>query len=719
MTETTNDGNDERSRPGLAWAIPYVGMFLLALLLWLPFSFRTTGLVEEWGITTLLDTAPAQFFITPLSPSLGSHRMRPFEVFFHAAAHALDPDSFLFYNVFAMLFVFGKMAATYWLMLQFLPRRRLLAFITAVVFVLYPADTGLFTFRSIHIHAAVCAYLLATCLLVRSVRNRSGLGRLSLGAAGVVLIFGLMVYQVALPLAVLTPLAMLAFVSASDRRWRVATIVWYGALAVPVLYAVWALNQSSAGTYEIGLFNARPPLSSSPTREMAAAILLALKRQVTGWGTAWMNLGLYPQLRSAAAWGMLLVAGIGGWLLWVDRRGPAPSPISIRRYLVMLAAAIAVVVIGMAVFLPLPSHRFQDFRTYFLSMLGSALALALVMWWLTRRLPVHRDVAFLALSMPFVGLGLTFSLHQHQYYVNYSLAQQQVLQETVAVAPQLAPGSVVVFIDRTGLIHDPYMFLYGFHLREALQYLYRDPTLDAGYCPPGAGMFGTMCQFDKTSLHFTRVRGGYETDVTVPYERLVILSGDEDNHFTLLSPEDLAASYGATGYDPHARIPGTSRTARAGTLFSCEPALACYREPTGMVSTYDLPPEGPIGRGWRIAESDGLGGTVRWSLKLASTIVVPLASDADLEVEFKVKSWVEDSVVDSLQLFVNDTEIPLSQKPAMPAGRIFRGVLPRNVLARSAAGAKLVFRVSHLAAAPTAPDVMLGIALNWLTIRPR
>src|SRR5436189_6451810 len=107
------DRNDERRMPRLASAIPYVGMFLLALLLWLPFSFRTTGLIEEWGVTEVLETKPQQFFITPDS-AMGTHRMRPFEVFFHAAAHALDRDSFLFYNVFAMVFIFGKMSASYW-----------------------------------------------------------------------------------------------------------------------------------------------------------------------------------------------------------------------------------------------------------------------------------------------------------------------------------------------------------------------------------------------------------------------------------------------------------------------------------------------------------------------------------------------------------------------------------------------------------------------------
>ena len=134
-------------------AVTYGGMFLLTLILWLPFSFKTTGLIEEWGVLRVIETGSQLFFITPNS-ALGPHRMRPLEVFVHSLAHALDPDSFLFFNLFQLLFMFGKMAAIYWLLLQFLPGRRLLAFAASTLFLVYPADTALFTFRAIHIQAA-------------------------------------------------------------------------------------------------------------------------------------------------------------------------------------------------------------------------------------------------------------------------------------------------------------------------------------------------------------------------------------------------------------------------------------------------------------------------------------------------------------------------------------------------------------------------------------
>jgi hypothetical protein len=81
--------------------------------------------------------------------------------------------------------------------------------------------------------------------------------------------------------------------------------------------------------------------------------------------------------------------------------------------------------------------------------------------------------------------------------------------------------------------------------------------------------------------------------------------------------------------------------------------------------------------------------------------------------------WLDPSVVDSLTLSVNGSEIPLTYEPIRPFGREYHGVLPREILARSGPRAQLVFHTSHLASTPAAPDVKLGIALSSLRIRPQ
>jgi hypothetical protein len=136
----------------------------------------------------------------------------------------------------------------------------------------------------------------------------------------------------------------------------------------------------------------------------------------------------------------------------------------------------------MAVFLPLPDRRLTDFRIYLLSMTGSAVVLALGLFWMSRYVPRVPDLALAVGLMPFVGLGYVHALQQHQHYVNYSLLQQQVLQDMVSQAPRLAPGSVVIVADRTGWLDDIFMFSAGAELPSAVRYLYAEQSVDAIYC---------------------------------------------------------------------------------------------------------------------------------------------------------------------------------------------------------------------------------------------
>jgi hypothetical protein len=696
--------------------VTYVGMFLLTLVLWLPFSFKTTGLIEEWSIVRFLESGSQLFFITPHS-AIDQSRLRPLLTFVHSAAYALDPDSFLYFNVFLLLFMFGKMVAACWLVLQFLPRQRVLAFVAGVLFVVYPADTAMFTLRALQIHAAACSYLFAAYLLIRFARRPARAGWTYLAGAAGLLLFSLMTYQLALPLAILTPLTALAFVRPSDRRLWMAIAVWYGAITIPLLYAVWAYHQSAGTPYEMALLATKPAAAASPLADVMGAIGLAYERQATGWATAWQELGRYPQLRAAVLAALALFAATGAWVARDERRDPAGRPASTRRYLIVAIVAAGIVVLGMAVFLALPTHRRQDFRIYFLSMSGSALVLALLLFSISRAVRSFRSVVFLMLAVPFVGLGYTHALQNHQTYVNYSLEQQQVLQDVVAEAPRLTRNSFVIFLDETGAIDKEYLFYYGFYLGTGLKYVYGDPSIDAGYCPlTSPGALGTSCTFDASAIH---IKNGLKIDVTVPYDRVVFLANSVDDHFRLVTPDELAAAHRVTGYKPQARIAGTVPPPRAATMFSCEPALSCYRESTASATSFDLPNTGPIGRGWRAPEPDAGGGTFRWSLIVEPTVSVNLAHAVDLALEFHITMWLDRDVVDSLTLSLNGTMIPLTYEPAQPAGRLYHAVLPREVLARSSTHTNLVFHVNRLVPVPSVPDVKLGIALSSLRIRPR
>ncbi len=54
--------------------------FLIVSLLWVPFGFKTTGLVEEWEVVNILQSQNL-FFLTENTP-IAAHRIRPLKGYF-------------------------------------------------------------------------------------------------------------------------------------------------------------------------------------------------------------------------------------------------------------------------------------------------------------------------------------------------------------------------------------------------------------------------------------------------------------------------------------------------------------------------------------------------------------------------------------------------------------------------------------------------------------
>ncbi len=561
--------------------VPYIGMFLLALLLWLPFGFKATGLIEELGINELLDKGEQLFFVTPSSP-MSFVRTRPLQMFTFALAYALDHDSYRFYNILMMLFLFGKMVVVYGLVQQFLPGKKLLAFVMGVLFALYPSDTGLFALRTIHIHCATLAYLIAVYLLIEFGKRQGRKGWMALIGAIIFLIFSLWQYQIALVAAVLTPFLLLYFTRPNRRFW-IGTGIWYAAMVAVLLYALWANGQSTVTSYE-GSLLPLAQLNVDGFVLMLKALGVGYQRQVISWA------GIFNKLPSLGLYGvyvligMVISAGIGGYLIWRQRTEADNQPISWRRYGLLLVGAIAWFAIGVATYLPIPTHRFQDFRIYLLSILGSALVLTLTLYLISLLMKRYRETVFVIFTLPFIGLALLNAFTQQQYYVDYSLIQQHILQQVVAQAPQIKPGTSVVILDSANAFKDDYILYYGVYWQTILRYIYDDSNMVGIYCQgDGSGIFTSKnCQASKNELQVhldntTSLTLDPPRDLTVPYDQMLLFTTEPGWRLKLLSAEEAAATFNISGYDPQAHIIDGALPYRTTTMFSCDPALTCYR----------------------------------------------------------------------------------------------------------------------------------------------
>ncbi|MCA0458022.1 MAG: hypothetical protein LCI00_28910 [Chloroflexi bacterium] len=714
---------DRKPTPLWVRLLPYMGLFVLALVLWLPFGFRVTGVYEEWTLNDIAETETPAFFITPSWATLSLNSSRPLQMFFFAASYALDHNSHTFYNVFVMLFFFGKAVVVYWLVLQFLPEHKLLGFVAGILYMIYPADIGTFTLRTIHIHSAVLAYLLAVYLLI-GYRLRQGRGRWwALAGAAVFLLASLWQYQVALPAALVTPLVMLYF-GRPNRSFSWACGVWYGVLAFFAGYTLWANQNAIVETYEGTRYGSVALLSVENIRGMVEALFTAYGRQINGWVQAVAKWDYVPVYAPYLLAGLVVTAAVG--IILVSRQREKAAQVAWWRYGLLFIVGLLLFPVGMAVYLPLPTYRLQEFRIYYLATLGSALALASGLYLISRVFKRYRELAFLILALPFVWLVVLRALEMHQRYVNFSLVQQSLLQQTVEQAPQIARDTVVVVVDESAdqKIDNENVFAFMTIYPLALHYLYDDWNFDAQYCPAeGKSSRGTTCTFEPDGLNIREAQyyeGVYlrERDEILSYDRILLYRYTSDGQLALLSPAEAEAAFGISGYDPQARITGETPPFRTSTLFSCVPALSCYQDkPIVPRSSFDLPDAGEIGTGWRAPEPSGQGEVYRWSVNTTSTVTVDLSDSSDLTVAFKAVSALDPTLLDSLRLTVNGQDIPLAYTAPDAITRLYTATIPRDVLVGQSPRTALTFTVDRLIPVPDAPDVLLGWALYGLRVR--
>ena len=702
--------------------IPYLGMLAIAVLVWLPFSFKTTGLLEELGATEMLDSGAQLFFITPYANDLGQVRSRPLQWFPTAVAHALDSNSYIAYNAFIVLFTVGKMMAVYWLILKFLPGKKLLAFITGVLFVLYPADTGLFSIRIIHGHFSVMAYLFAVYFLIRLWETQGSKRWLALAGMAIAMAFTVWQYQIALAACVVTPIVLLYF-TRPNKRFFITAGAWYGTLALLLVYSLWAAKQSTTSSYEGALLP--DGITLQAIGQMVYALAVSFGRQISGWVRAFNKLDYLTYYGVYVLAGLIIVAVVGWWLTRQRRENPSPA-VSWQRYVVLWLGGVVFFAVGVATFIPIPSRQLQEFRIYLLALLGSAWVLALSLYLISRLARQYANALFVALTLPFAGLALMNAMQQQQYYTNYSLEQQSIVQQVIAQVPAYKPGTQIVLLDEGALLDDLYVYYYGIYWRTALRYIYSDRGLNAYYCPPdgGTSALSAACTLETTDVQVSNYEP-WSLAITTPVDSIVSYSNTllfrttPDRQVHLLTAEEARTGYNIEGYDPQSLIVQAEPPYRATTLFSCSPALSCYR-PAPPVSSLDLDLTQEIGSGWRDAEPKPDGkGIFRWTTKPVTSIEINLNTDRDLRLEFHVLAWiVDDATMDALKLTVNGDNLPLTVTRDENGGRLYSTVIPRDTLAKQSTSTMLVFTLDRLADAPDAVNVQLGFALDGLRVRP-
>lgn len=131
------------------------------------------------------------------------------------------------------------------------------------------------------------------------------------------------------------------------------------------------------------------------------------------------------------------------------------------------------------------------------------------------------------------------------------------------------------------------------------------------------------------------------------------------------------------------------------------------------------------GSGWHAIQTLPEFGAVRWTGPGTQTrLDLPLVTDQDLNIQFRILMALAPDILESLTLKVNEQLIPLTRGAEPPgAGVTFHGCLPRSVLQPGASFTRLVFEVNRTLAPKTVDphngdERLLGVLFNWIKIFP-
>jgi hypothetical protein len=103
------------------------------------------------------------------------------------------------------------------------------------------------------------------------------------------------------------------------------------------------------------------------------------------------------------------------------------------------------------------------------------------------------------------------------------------------------------------------------------------------------------------------------------------------------------------------------------------------------------------GMGWQVGEEHPVHKIIRWSGPgTVSKLFFPISKRRDVRIEFHVVSWVKDTVLDSLELFVNGETVLLKKEPMLNLdGCLFSGRIPKQVLKKRKGSSEFTFRVKE------------------------
>lgn len=703
----------QRARAALLAPVVVV-LLAMVLVVWWALDPRSTALMEEWPFY--------QDFSQGALPWMWSSS-RPLLLSLLWVASHLTPGSYLGANLLTAAICLGNGVVVFVLIRRLRPTEPLFAYITALLFPLYPAETGWYDLRLLgHVECVFC-YLLAAWWFVCYWEKPRLLTLLGVWGA---LFLSLATVESTYAIAALTP-ALLLWLN-RGLSWRVVRValLWYA------LLLLWGIRA-------VVIYLTTPPLGGlQMAHESMLTRLAALEHDMRmaygrvlkyGWIDAYHALVPRSPTSYLVMAVMALVALMGIFFLRRSVRVSSVRETSWHPVTVDAAwgfVGLVVVGAGYIMFAPFAFYAPLTERVYNVASLGGALIIAALLtgcWHITRWL----GVPVLAVVSIAVGLSVGYAAHGALRMRSISLQEQRFLAAIVQAAPHVRPGTTLVLLDPThqfSFYNQGSTFPNIAYLQSAVQLATNQTTLVV-WCDPGLPLpTRPLCTFTRTAIAGVWLDGNdgehpYRTDAS----HVVILRDDGENAIRV---QDTWPVAGATTYAPHRLISGPL-PASVHTLFTSWPVPAgvplnevpqtSFRLNGGIddVEIDDGATLPVLSLGWLKANGDNWVGATRAVLWLW------LQPGSAYRVQMHVSQWLVWASVQHLRLRVGQTNVPLHVVlDEGGKGALITGVIPASAFVRQGTGTEVLWMTtpvySPLQRWGTGDVRALAFAVDWLHI---
>jgi hypothetical protein len=520
------------------YGITLLALLILAFLLWSEVGLKRllpTG--EVWNAYRTVSTEPDEVLISSQWPN------RPLRWMPHWIPYQIDTDSFLGYNIYIVLLFILRGTGVYLLLRQLFKRSAFIPIAATAIYMVYPAGTGWFSFRALtNQTATVIGYYALWLLLLYWNQPRRWLWPL----IWAVQVISLLTYEQMYGVFAVAPALFWWIerrITLDWRFWRV-TGLWYLSLLPTALYFVYIISSDEANVYISRQVN---KLDDRSIPDMVADnFLVMFQEHFTAWAEQLGEIDFISRHMLIALLAGLVFAAVS----WLTMRYHRMPPIPAKQSGLLLIGGILFMAISFAHYSLIWEQFSNRLRVYFVTTLGAALVLAVLLDLLRRVLP---DSLIAGLLAVFVAIGAVDVQQQLRLHADEGMEIQRLVAPIVEQVHTVDGETTILVIDEGQRFTDPLFFARSHHLQNTLFSIYKE-TPRAYMCSITPSRDQCVFKEELIELHRERSRGDRITPIA--YDNLLIfrtLPGTKVEFLTEIPPEYYTDAE-TLSYDPRSTV---------------------------------------------------------------------------------------------------------------------------------------------------------------------